>query len=65
MLLRMKVKEVIKIIETDGWYFINQEGSHRQYKHSIKKGKVTVSGKPNDELHPKTERSILRQAGLK
>ncbi|MFN0140185.1 MAG: type II toxin-antitoxin system HicA family toxin [Pyrinomonadaceae bacterium] len=40
-------------------------GSHRQYRHPLKSGTVTIAGHPSDEVHPKTERSVLRQAGLK
>ncbi|UJB68852.1 type II toxin-antitoxin system HicA family toxin [Acaryochloris sp. 'Moss Beach'] len=61
----MKVKEVIKLIEDDGWYLARTKGSHRQYKHSLKTGLVTVSGKPSDDLAPGTLNSILKQAGLK
>ena len=61
----MKIKEIIKIIEKDGWYLVRTRGSHRQYKHSIKKGLVTVPGKLSDELAPGTLNSILNQAGLK
>lgn len=60
----MKVKEALKIIKDDGWYHIRTQGSHRHFKHPTKKGKVTIAGKPNDELHPKTTKSILKQAGL-
>jgi len=60
----MKIRDVIKLIETDGWYSIGQEGSHRHYKHPTKKGRVTVAGHPSKDLHPKTLKSILRQAGL-
>ncbi|HBG48154.1 MAG TPA: addiction module toxin, HicA family [Cyanobacteria bacterium UBA9971] len=60
-----KVKEVIKIIEKDDWFLSGQEGSHRQYKHPVKKGKVTVPGKLSDNVARKTFNSILRQAGLK
>jgi predicted RNA binding protein YcfA (HicA-like mRNA interferase family) len=60
----LKVNEIIKIIEADGWYLIATRGSHRQYKHPIKAGRVTVAGKPSKELPPGTERSILRQAGI-
>lgn len=60
----MKVKEIIKLIEDDGWYFSRQNGSHRQYKHQIKKGTVTVAGKLSDDLDRGTQRSILKQAGL-
>lgn len=61
----MKVKEVIKLIENDGWLFDRQKGSHRQYKHPIKKGVVTVPGKLSDDLRRGTEMSILKQAGLR
>jgi predicted RNA binding protein YcfA (HicA-like mRNA interferase family) len=55
---------MIKLIEADGWYFVTQRGSHRQYKHPTKPGRVTIPGKPSKELDPDLERSILRQAGL-
>lgn len=61
----MKVREVIRLIEQDGWYLVRTKGSHRQYKHSGKPGLVTVPGKPGDELAPGTLNSILKQAGLK
>ena len=61
----MKVREVIRLIEADGWYLRTIRGSHRQFKHSIKTGRVTVPGKPNDDLAPGTLNSILKQAGLK
>ncbi|HEX3387095.1 MAG TPA: type II toxin-antitoxin system HicA family toxin [Mucilaginibacter sp.] len=60
----MKVKEIIKIIEADGWYFSRQTGSHRQFKHPEKKGTVTIAGKPSDDLDKGTQKSILKQAGL-
>jgi predicted RNA binding protein YcfA (HicA-like mRNA interferase family) len=60
----MKVREAIKLIESDGWVMVAQRGSHRQYKHPARPGRVTIPGKPNDDLHPKTIRSILQQAGL-
>jgi len=53
------------MIEADGWFFVVQEGSHRQYKHPTKQGRVTVPGHLRDELHPKTLNSIRHQAGLK
>jgi predicted RNA binding protein YcfA (HicA-like mRNA interferase family) len=61
----MKVRDLIKKIEQDGWYQVSQEGSHRRYKHSVRGGKVTVSGHLADEIHPKTLNSILKQAELK
>ena len=60
----LKVREIIKLIEGDGWYLVTTAGSHRQYKHPLKPGRVTIAGKPSAELPPGTERSILRQAGL-
>jgi len=61
----MKVREVIWLIEKDGWRMVSQEGSHRQFKHPVKRGRVTVPGKPGDTLHPKTFASILQQAQLR
>ena len=61
----MKVREVIKLIESDGWRLVAQRGSHRQFKHGMKSGKVTVAGAPSDDVHPKTLSSILQQASLK
>ena len=60
----MKVKKMIAIIEEDGWQLRGLTGSHRQYVHAIKPGKVTIPGRPSAELHPKTTASILQQAGL-
>ena len=62
--VNLKPKELIKILEKDGWYEVRQKGSHKQFKHSIKKGLVTVPYH-NNELDPKTLNSILKQAGLK
>lgn len=59
-----KVRDMIKLIEADGWYFVGQRGSHRQFKHPTKKGRVTIPGKLSYELYADLERSILRQAGL-
>ncbi|MDQ2798385.1 MAG: type II toxin-antitoxin system HicA family toxin [Armatimonadota bacterium] len=60
----MKVRDVVKHIETDGWFYVKTVGSHRHYKHSIKQGKVTVAGHPSDEVPPGTLSNIWRQAGL-
>ena len=56
----MKIRAIIKPIENDGWYLDRTRGSHRH-----KKGVVTIAGKPNDDLAPGTQNSILKQAGLK
>jgi predicted RNA binding protein YcfA (HicA-like mRNA interferase family) len=61
----MKVREVVRLLEADGWYLARTRGSHRQYKHPTKAGTVTVSGKPNVDVPPGTLNSILKQAGLK
>ena len=61
----MKVRDIIKMIERDGWYLVSTKGSHRQYKHAEKNGRVTIAGHPNDELAPGTLNSVLKQAGLK
>jgi predicted RNA binding protein YcfA (HicA-like mRNA interferase family) len=61
----IKVREAIRLVEDDGWFQIAARGSHRQYKHSLKPGRVTIAGKPSDDLAPGTFRSILKQAGLK
>jgi predicted RNA binding protein YcfA (HicA-like mRNA interferase family) len=61
----VKVSAALQLLKEDGWYLIATRGSHRQYKHPTKPGRVTVAGKPADDLAPKTLNSILRQAGLK
>ncbi|HEX8148534.1 MAG TPA: type II toxin-antitoxin system HicA family toxin [Pyrinomonadaceae bacterium] len=60
----MKVRDVLKLLKDDGWFLVTTEGSHRQLKHPIKSGRVTVSGHQRDDIHPKTLKSILTQAGL-
>ncbi|MCA9875725.1 MAG: type II toxin-antitoxin system HicA family toxin [Anaerolineales bacterium] len=61
----MKVRDVVKIIEDDGWYLVRTKGSHRQYKHSQKSGVVTISGNLGKEMPPGTLNSVLKQARLK
>jgi predicted RNA binding protein YcfA (HicA-like mRNA interferase family) len=61
----MKVRDVIRFIEQDGWFLVATRGSHRQYKHPIKLGRVTVAAKPSDDMAPGTLNSVLKQAGLK
>lgn len=61
----MKVKELIKILEKDGWEQARMRGSHRQYRHPDKEGTVTVAGKPSADIPPGTLSSIIKQAGLK
>jgi predicted RNA binding protein YcfA (HicA-like mRNA interferase family) len=63
--LRMKVSEMLKILMDDGWYLVTTRGSHRQFKHPSKPGRVTLAGKPSDDLAPGTLTSILKQSDLK
>jgi predicted RNA binding protein YcfA (HicA-like mRNA interferase family) len=61
----MKVRDLVRVLEEDGWHQVRQQGSHRQFKHETKRGLVTVAGHPGDDVPPGTLSSILRQAGLK
>lgn len=60
----MTFQEIEKRLKADGWYFVSAKGSHNQYKHAVKSGKVTV---PNHKgaIPIGTARAILKQAGLK
>jgi predicted RNA binding protein YcfA (HicA-like mRNA interferase family) len=60
----MKFREITRMIEDDGWRLVAQRGSHRQYEHPTKPGKVTLAGKPNVDVPKGTAANILRQAGL-
>ena len=61
----MKVRDVIKLIEQDGWFWERTKGSHRQYRHQVKHGTVTIAGHPSDDVPRGTLNSVLKQAGLK
>jgi predicted RNA binding protein YcfA (HicA-like mRNA interferase family) len=61
----VKVRDILKLLEEDGWFLARTRGSHRQYKHPVRPGLVTIPGKPGDDLAPGTLNSILKQAGLK
>ena len=61
----MKYREIMKLVEQDGWYLKEQNGSHRQYKHPVKPGRVTIAGHPGKDVPQDTRKSILKQAGLK
>jgi predicted RNA binding protein YcfA (HicA-like mRNA interferase family) len=60
----MKVREIIRLVEQDGWYYIGTRGSHRQFKHPTKSGKVTIPGHLSETLPPKTVKSIFDQAQM-
>ncbi len=61
----MKVRELIRLLEDDGWRLARTRGSHRQFKHPNKPGTVTVAGKTSVDVPPGTLSAILKQAGLK
>ena len=61
----MKVSELLRLLHDDGWFLVGTRGSHRQFKHVAKPGRVTVPAKPSDDLAPGTLNSILKQAGLR
>ena len=61
----MKVGEILRKLNEDGWVLVATRGSHRQYKHPTRAGRVTVAGKPGDDLAAGTLNSILKQSGLK
>jgi predicted RNA binding protein YcfA (HicA-like mRNA interferase family) len=59
----VKYRDLLKLLRADGWEIVTIRGSHRQLKHPTKRGRVTVAGRPNDDIHPRTLKSIRRQAG--
>ena len=61
----MKVREIITLLQLQGWVQVRQRGSHRQFHHPTKPGTVTVAGKLSVDVPPDTLNSILKQAGLK
>ena len=61
----MKVRDLIKKVEKDGWQYMYTTGSHRHFKHPEKPGKVTIPGHPGDDVPPGTLSSVLKQVGLK
>jgi predicted RNA binding protein YcfA (HicA-like mRNA interferase family) len=61
----VKVRDVIRRLEADGWRLVATAGGHRQFKHPTKPGRVTVSGHPGDHMPKGTLASVRRQAGVK
>jgi predicted RNA binding protein YcfA (HicA-like mRNA interferase family) len=61
----MKVSELLRVLEKNGWFLVRQRGSHRQFHHASKSGTVTVAGKPSIDVPPGTLSSVLKQSGLK
>jgi predicted RNA binding protein YcfA (HicA-like mRNA interferase family) len=61
----MNVSDILRMLQGDGWYLHSVRGSHRQFKHPVKSGRVTVAGKLSDDLASGTLNSILKQSGLK
>lgn len=62
---RMKVRDILRLLERDGWIVVHHRGSHRQLKHPTKSGRVTVAGHLTDTLPPGTLNSIMKQAALR
>ncbi|GAP71649.1 hypothetical protein SAMD00024442_150_3 [Candidatus Symbiothrix dinenymphae] len=60
---RYRVVDVLRMLKNDGWYLVITEGSHRQFKHPVKKGRVTVNGKESLVLSQFLLNSIFKQAG--
>lgn len=60
----VKCSEILRKLQADGWYLVHQKGSHRQFKHPFKPGKVTVNGKPSDDFTGSLLKSIENQSGL-
>jgi predicted RNA binding protein YcfA (HicA-like mRNA interferase family) len=60
----MKVADILEMLQNDGWFLVATRGSHRQFKHPWKRGRVTVAGKRSDDLAPGTLKSVLKQAGF-
>ena len=61
----MKTRDILRLILDEGWYQVAQRGSHRQFKHPVKPGRVTVAGHPSQEMDRGTLNNILKQAELK
>lgn len=61
----MKVRDIIRLVEKDGWFLVTIKGSHRQFRHPAKPGRVTIAGHLGHDLAPGTLNSVLKQAGLK
>jgi predicted RNA binding protein YcfA (HicA-like mRNA interferase family) len=61
----MKVHEIVRLLEQDGWYLVASKGSHMHYKHGKKPGRVTVAGKASKDMAAGTLIAILKQAGLR
>lgn len=60
----MKFREIERLLMDDGWYQVGQKGSHHQYKHPMKKGKVTIPEHAGKDIHISVAKSILKQAGI-
>ena len=60
----VKVRDLMRIVEADGWKHVRTTGSHRHYKHDNKPNVVTIPGHPGDDVPTGTLKSILKAAGL-
>lgn len=64
-IMPVSIRQLVKLLEEDGWIQVRQKGSHRQFRHTAKAGTVTVAGKPSADVPIGTLNSVLKQAGLK
>lgn len=60
----VKVRDLLRLVEADGWRHVRTTGSHRHFKHESRPNVVTIPGHPGDDVPPGTLRSILKAAGL-
>lgn len=63
--MSITVRDLIRLLDADGWIEVRQRGSHRQFQHATKAGTVTLAAKPSADVPPGTLNSVLKQAGLK
>ena len=61
----MKVRDIIKLLQRDGWILVRTKGSHRQFHHPVKPGTVTIAGHPSVDMPAGTLNSVLKQSGRK
>jgi predicted RNA binding protein YcfA (HicA-like mRNA interferase family) len=61
----MKTRDILRLVQNDGWYQVAQRGSYRQFKHPTKRGRVTIAAHPSEEMDEGTRKSIFKQVGIK
>jgi predicted RNA binding protein YcfA (HicA-like mRNA interferase family) len=61
----MKTRDILRLVQDEGWYQVAQRGSHRRFKHPVKPGKVTIAGHPSEEMDEGTRKSIFHAASYR